>query len=144
MKLKAVATHSLPDALLLALDSTEVADAFIRIVTEHLHVAPGSAGPATHYVQKTDYAIPTSDGRMGVEVTLSKVSVNDNRARNDFKRALEALQKFYIGLIEHHLDANQEAQLFILLALDQPIKFVGQEPTSLLELDPVMVSGRAD
>ena len=143
MKLKATVTESAPEKLLAILDSSEVADGFRDIVCEHLGVEPNDFGPATHYVQKTDLTIPTSDSKLGIEVTLSKVSVNDNRSHCDFLRALTAVQEMYESLISRNAPCGTSVQLFCVLALDQPIKFQGKEPTSLIELDPIDVEGLA-
>ncbi len=143
MKLKAVATASMPEDFLVALDSSYVADAFREgVAVPHLHVDRASYGPATHYVQMTDLSIPTSDraGAWGVEVTLSKVSVNDSRSGQDFKRALGAVRDIYRELIETYLYSDQECQLFVVLALDDKIKVDGMQ-VSLLELDPVNIRG---
>ena len=78
---------------------------------------------------------------MGVEVTLSKVSVNERRAPIDFRRALQAIQDFYRVLLSCNLPKGQQVQLFCVLALDVPVKFAGQEATSLIELEPIWVSG---
>lgn len=145
MKLKAVATNArfFPQSLINAFNSIETADEFRRIVISRLHVRPEDFGPATHYVQETDLSISTSDGALGVEVTLSKVSVHPSRAVNDFKAALKAIERYYTKLINRYLHQEREVQLFCVLALDAPVKFPGEEPTTLIELPPKKVKGEA-
>jgi len=72
----------------------------------------------------------------------SKVSVNPyTRRGRDFENALKSLEAFYITLIQRHVPFDNEVQLFCVLALDGPVEFEGQKPTSLPELPAVMVEG---
>lgn len=141
MKLKAVVSRNLPPELLEALNSSEVADTFRDIVVEYLNVRPSDFGPATHYVQETDMVVPMSNGQTGIEIMLSKVSLSPRRSAQSFRDTLEAFKKFYIALIQRHLPEGEKTQLFCVLALDGPVKFPGEEPTSLVELPAVMVDG---
>lgn len=142
MKLKAVATSTLPQSLINAMNSSDMADDFWAVLREHLHVPREELGPATHYVQETDLIVPPSNGVLGVEVTVSKVSLSDRRSAQDFKNALNAIQAHYADLIRTYVHrSSRQVQLFCVLVLDGPIKFTGEEPTSLIELPPIMVAG---
>ena len=143
MKLKAVVTRNAPADLIDALNSPKVADAFRdQVAIAHLRVDPRDFGPATHYVQESDLAIPNSDGRIGIEVTLSKVSTSWRRSGETFLNALSAVEAIYVELIERYMEQEAEVQLFCVLALDDKIKLPGQEPTSLVELPARTVEGR--
>ncbi len=142
MKLKAVVTRNAPETLINALNSTAVADAFRdQVAIAQLHVDPLDFGPATHYVQESDLSIPNSDGRIGIEVTLSKVSTSWRRSGETFLNALAAVEQIYVEIIEYHMEQGVPVQLFCVLALDDKVKLPNQEPTSLVELPARTVEG---
>ncbi len=148
MKLKATARRHLPEPLLAALDAGDVADTFDQMIITHLHVAEEDLGPATHYVQLTDFSIPRKRKPVrvhdfGIEVHLSKVTANDIREPENFQALLEALEQYYSILIRAHVPEGQFVQLFVGVSLDKHIKLSRQTPTALLERPAIWVEGRA-
>jgi hypothetical protein len=90
-----------------------------RVLVPHLHV-PSDFGLAEFYVQKTDDA----DGETHeyfVEARLSRVSWNQDRANNDFRRARKALEDLYIETVHPFMEIGQRVQFNITLMLDQPL-----------------------
>lgn len=142
MKLKAVVTRTAPQTLIEGTNSSAVADTFRdRVAIAHLRVTPHGFGPATHYVQESDLSIPTSDGALGVEVTLSKVSTSWRRSGEMFIIALQAVQATYKELIENTCPVGTKVQLFCALALDDKVQVGDGSYKSLIELDPIWVEG---
>lgn len=141
MKLKCAATSNLPPALLLALDSAEVVEAFDSIIIRCLHVKWQDIGPATHFVQETDKTIPRRNGEGGINVAFTMVSNNRFRSDEDFAQALRAIEDLFAGFIHAHVPQGQKVQLFCVLQTERDIEGFDGKPVRLLETDPVWIEG---
>ncbi len=91
-----------------------------EILNPHLKL-PLTAGAAEFYVQECDHADKETHPPF-CEVRLSGVSCTDERSYNDFVRARDALEETYFQIILDHADTNFEAQLFVSIMLDAPLK----------------------
>ncbi len=98
-----------------------------RVLVPHLHMKE-DVGPAECYIQECDLAVGRQHNLC--EVRLSGVSVNKNRATNDFYRARAALERLYHETLAPHLKPGESLQLMVSLMLDQPPH---GEMTSLIE-----------
>jgi hypothetical protein len=138
-KFKAVATRSLPQDLLAYLDSEDFARRLlIKVLGEQLHVPNPLSHPAAHYVQQLDPAIEV-DGKQGIELTLSKISVRDGR---NFGKALEAMKDLLIQAIKNFVPVGKSVQIFCVIATDAPVY---NTSSTLFEMEEEMwIDGELD
>lgn len=160
MKLKATVSDVIPGfsheerfalaRLVIALNDPDLIDkVFDEVLVVHLRVPSRESakawGPAEFFCQECDRMIPRmarDPDTIGVDVTLSGVSVNARRASKDFWDALDKLASIYGEVIRENLPAGMKVQLFVRMALDKQIEYL-EKPgmTSLPEQDPVLVVG---
>jgi hypothetical protein len=114
-----------------------------RVLLKHLHAV--GFGPAEFYVQECDFAAVGVSKFGFCEVRLTGVSVNDNRAPNDFVRARNELEAIYAELIKRYLPRGQKMQLFVSIMLDASIRF-GSNPssTSIVEGEAKWIDGEKE
>lgn len=117
-KFKLVATESLPRELLEYLDSTDFAEMLLaRVLGRHMNVDRPWEKPAEHFVQQLDPAIEV-DGRWGLELTLSKISVRDGR---NFAGALLEMQELLTEVVERFVPKSLRVQIYCVIATDIPV-----------------------
>lgn len=159
MKLKATVSDVLRDfsaqeryalaRMVRALNDPELPKAvYDEVLVRHLRVPPRNTknawGPAEAFDQECDRMIPWHD-YIGVDVTLSGVSVTARRAPADFWEATTTLQSLYAERIAQFLLDGMNAQLFVRMALDKPIDYLDRQgQTSLPEIGPIAVMGEAE
>lgn len=89
------------------------------ILVPYLKVSP-TFSSAEFYVQKCDFADDETHTPF-CEVRLSGVSVNDERAPNDFRRARRALADVYRDLIATHSKIGTRTDHTTTIMLDAPL-----------------------
>ncbi len=154
MKLKATISlpgeHFSPDQrltlarLVIVTNSPELHNrVYQEVLRPNLRVAE-SFGPAEYFSQLSDRMTRTNDCRIGVDVTLSGISVTARRAQKDFWDGLEGLHRIYREVIMEHLSSGLSAQLFTRMALDAHVSYLDHfGSTSLLEQGPEIIEGKA-
>lgn len=117
-KFKLVATETLPRELLEYLDSNDFAEMLLaRVLGRYMGINRPWEKPAEHFVQRLDPAIEV-DGRWGLELTLSKISVRDGR---NFAGALREMQDILTEVVERFIPKDMRAQIFCVIATDIPV-----------------------
>ncbi len=119
-----------------------------QVLVKHLRVPPrGSAnewGPADYFDQECDRMVPWHPDVVGVDITISGVSVNHKRSVADFWAAADELLLMSKTMIESLLLTGMKAQLQSRLALDRAIPYLDKPgETSLLECGPITVEGKS-
>lgn len=159
MKLKATVSDVLPTfsaqeryalaRMVRALNNPDLPRAvYDQVLVRHLRVPASDTktawGPAEAFDQECDRMIPWHN-YIGVDVTLSGVSVTARRAPADFWEATTTLQGLYAERIAQYLLEGMNAQLFVRMALDKPIDYLDRQgQTSLPEIGPITVEGEAE
>ncbi len=122
-------------------------DILDEVLVKHLRVPPrGSAnewGPADYFDQECDRMIPWHPDVIGIDITISGVSVTHKRSVADFWTAADELLLISKTVTESLLLIGMGAQLQSRLALDKAIPHMDKPgETSLLERGPIMVAGK--
>lgn len=91
-----------------------------EVIEKWLHLDPG---PAEFFMTQPDIAIHASGDPFMCVVKLTEVSVTQTRSTNDFKRALQTLERIFKELVKEALSKepkdNVECQLYVAISLDQ-------------------------
>ncbi len=110
------------------------------VLIPHLKVLD-TISPAGFFVQKSDVA-DDSTHQPFVHVGLSGVSLNNERAANDFLKACSALTELYQGILQGCIDLKgKTVTLFVVLYLD------GKHPStgsSLVESGEIQIEIKGD
>lgn len=137
-KFKLVPSRKLPKGFLEYLDSEEFAiELLTRVLGHQLRVENPLNRPAEHYVQELDKSI-TVHGNVGIELTLSKVSVMDGRY---FGGALDEMIAILTEAVKKFTPKGQEVQIFCVIATNIPVP--GTDTTLFEMSDGVWVKGEA-
>lgn len=133
-------------------------DIFDKVLVQHLRVPPrGSAngwGSAEYFIQRADRTIPWNPEAVGFDFAMSGVSKTGKRADESFWDALIQVAEICQEVLVVNLFEGIKAELYVRLMLDKPVPYVDRpevpylpryrsEPTTLLEVGPFHVSGKA-
>ena len=89
--------------------------------------------------------VPSHPDTLGMDVTLSGVSVTARRAAVDFWNALATLGNVYEEMIRKYLPVGRKAQLGVRMGLDRQIEYLDRPgTTSLPEQPAVLVEGAGE
>lgn len=116
-------------------------EVYEKALAEHLRVK--GFGPAEYFTQVSDRMTRAKEGNIvGLDVTLSGVSVTARRAQQDFWDGLGKLDEIYREVATLNLTSDLKAQVFTRMALDASIQYLDRPgSTSLLETGPTVVNG---
>lgn len=136
MKLKATISRRVMESegLIIALETIRS-----RVLNEVLKpcLKTGDFGPAEFFVQECDFANRATHEPF-CEARLTGVSINDDRAPNDFRRAVKKLFSIYKDVIEKLTKKGIKTQLYVSLMLDAPLP---NTDSSIVEVGPEWVEG---
>ena len=122
---------------------------FDRVLVANLRVPSRDSGnpwgPAEAFTQECDRMVPSHPDTLGMDVTLSGVSVTARRAAVDFWNALATLGNVYEEMIRKYLPVGMKAQLGVRMGLDRQIEYLDRPgTTSLPEQPAVLVEGAGE
>jgi len=119
MKLKAAISDNLSEELVKKLNGIRQ-QILVQVLVPHLKV-PEDWGPTQFFVQNCDVCDAKTHG-MFVHVTLSGVSLTDDRADNDFSRARDEIEGIYGEVIAEHLPKGETCEITVIIMLDKPLR----------------------
>lgn len=123
MKLKAVVTSDMPNAVAGVLSSKKFALAFLdQVVGEVLGVEEPRERPAEFYVQKPDFTV--NCGGFGVELRLTGVS-REGRKAKQFHDALTKLHELAKDALQKAMakaEMQEQVQLFCVIMLTADVE----------------------
>jgi len=138
MKAKAAITDNASGLLIKAFGSPDLFNRIrAEVLADCLHVDLRERGPAEDFLQMPDLCVSVHNDP-GIAFCLSMVSVTDGRAPDDFKQALEELERICVEVAQSVLEEGQRVQLFVSMVVDRSPSYSGTAP-SLLERDPIWV-----
>ncbi len=100
--------------------------------------------PSGHYIQVPDFSVEWENGKMGVEVSFSKLSASFTRSGLDFHNARVKIVERFTQVIQTNLPRGKMSTLFVGSQTDKPIEGIDGSLTTLHETDDIEIQGIAE